>query len=191
MTVEASASKLLCRSACLVLVLTLVIAGSGIQLAFPTLVSAQTRTVSHGNFTPSSAVKRLDNNTWLIGVEALLPPPDPGSAVIVANRDFKLPPNGTITKLQGTFGFVAPFGNTGYTSCTMPNAALGIISVDGKSIPFAVHVDSGGHRDRDMFFSYDVPIKYSEGNARVHVEANPLGCWSDVEIQALMRVEFH
>ena len=140
MTIEASASKLLCRSACLVLVLTLVIAGSGIQLAFPTLVSAQTRTVSHGNFTPSSAVKRLDNNTWLIGVEALLPPPDPGSAVIVANRDFKLPPNGTITKLQGTFGFVAPFGNTGYTSCTMPNAALGI----GKSIPFAVHVDSGG-----------------------------------------------
>ena len=123
MTIEASASKLLCRSACLVLVLTLVIAGSGIQLAFPTLVSAQARTVSHGNFTPSSAVKRLDKNTWLIGVEALLPPPDPGSAVIVANRDFKLPPNGTITKLQGTFGFVAPSGipATQVARCPMPH----------------------------------------------------------------------
>jgi hypothetical protein len=119
-----------------------------------------------------------------------VPPPNPGDTVIVAEKFFKLPPNGTITKLQGTFGFVAPFGTTSYTSCVNPNAALGFVFVDGKSIPFAVHLDSGGHRDRDMFFSYDVPIKYSQGNARVHVEANPLGCWSDVEIQALMRVEF-
>jgi hypothetical protein len=182
MTAETSARNLLCRLICAVFAFALGVAGCGIQLIFPGRVGAQTRTVSHGNFTPSSAVKRLDENTWLIGVEALLPPPDPGSTVIVANRDFELPPNGTITKLQGTFGFVAPFGTTSYTSCINPNAALGIISVDGKNIPFAVHVDSGGHRDRDIFFSYD---------ARVHIEANPLGCWSDVEIQALMRVEFH
>jgi hypothetical protein len=152
-------------------------------------VGAQSRIVSRGNFTPGSAVTKLDENTWYIGVEALLPPPNPGSAVIVADRGFKLPPNGTITKLEGTFGFMAPFGNTSYTSCIQPNAALGFISVDGKRIPFAVHVDSGGHRDRDLFFSYDIPVKYTEGNADVHIEANPLGCWSDVEIQALMRVE--
>lgn len=91
---------------------------------FVTSADAQGRTVSHGNFTASSRVTRLDENTWSIGVEALLPPPDPGSAVIVANKSFKLPPNGTITKLQGTFGFVAPFGNTSYTSCIQPNAAL-------------------------------------------------------------------
>ncbi|HZO99713.1 MAG TPA: hypothetical protein VFD30_05430 [Terriglobia bacterium] len=152
---------------------------------------AQTRSVTHGSFTPTSRVIREDENTWLIAVEALLPPPDPGSAVIVADKTFKLPPNGTITKVQGTFGFIAPFGNTSYTSCTQPNAALGLISVDGKHIPFAIHVDSGGHRDRDIFLSYDIPIKYSNGNAYVHVEANPFGCWSDVEIQALVRVEFH
>jgi hypothetical protein len=162
--------------------------GCGTQL-FQT-VNAQSRNVSHGTFTPTSAVRRLDANTWVIGVEALLPPPNPGDVVIVAERSFKLPPNGTITKLQGTFGFVAPFGNTSYTACTQPNAALGFVSVDGKVIPFAVHVDSGGHRDRDIFFSYDVPIKYSGGNALVHVEANPMGCWSDVEIQALMHVDF-
>lgn len=172
-------------TACMALV-AICLVGSG-QLRF---VSAESRTVSHGSFTPGSAVIKLDANTWYIGVEALLPPPDAGSAVIVADRGFKLPPNGTITKLEGTFGFMAPFGNTSYTSCTQPNAALGFISVDGKHIPFAVHVDSGGHRDRDIFFSYDIPIKYTEGNADVHVEANPLGCWSDVEIQALMRVEF-
>jgi hypothetical protein len=123
-------------------------------------------------------------------MEALLPPPNPGSVVIVAQRGFQLPPNGTITKLEGVFGFMAPFGNTGYTACIQPNAALGFVSVDGKHIPFVIHFDSGGHRDRDIFFSYDIPIKYTTGRAYVHVEANPMGCWSDVEIQALMRVEF-
>lgn len=154
------------------------------------VVNAQGRTVTNNSFTATSSVTQLDSNTWYIGVEALLPPPNPGSAVIVADKNFKLPPNGTITKLEGTFGFMAPFGDSNYNSCTQPNAALGYVSVDGKQIPFAVHVNSGSHRDRDIFFSYDIPIKYTTGNADVHVEANPMGCWSDVEIQALMRVEF-
>ncbi len=180
----------LLRMACLVGAIALVFACGGESL-FVASADAQGRTVSHGKFTSTSRIIREDENTWLIGVEALLPPPDPGSAVIVADKAFTLPPNGTITKLQGVFGFMAPFGNTGYTSCTQPNAALGFVSVDGKHIPFVIHFDSGGHRDRDIFFSYDIPIKYTDGNASVHVEANPLGCWSDVEIQALMRVEFH
>src|SRR5436309_1722121 len=90
--------------------LALVTLGCGNQIL--KIVNAQSRNVSHGNFTPSSAVKEFDANTWLIAVETLLPPPNPGDSVIVAEKTFKLPPNGTITKLQGTFGFVAPFGNT-------------------------------------------------------------------------------
>jgi hypothetical protein len=59
MTAETSARNLLCRLICAVLAFALGVAGCGIQLIFPGRVGAQTRTVSHGNFTPSSAVKRL------------------------------------------------------------------------------------------------------------------------------------
>jgi hypothetical protein len=73
---------------------------------------------------------------------------------------------------------------------TRGGRAFRYVAVDGKHILFAVHVDSGGHRDRDIFFSYDVPVKYTTGNADVHVEANPPGCFSDVEIQSLMQITF-
>ena len=118
-----------------------------------------------------------------------MPPPNSdGSVVTVADMQFQLPPNGTITKFQGTFGAMAPFGNTTYTSCTQPNAALGLLIVDGKKFPTALHFDSGGHRDRDIFFSFDIPLRYTEGNATVHIEANPMGCWSDVELQGKIYV---
>jgi len=151
--------------------------------------SCSARIVTHGNFTASSKVVREDEHVWYVGVEALLPPPDPGSLVTVADIHFRLPPNGRITKFQGSFGMAAPFGNTAYTSCTMPNAALGLLIVDGKKFPIALHFDSGGHRDRDIFFNFDIPLRYTEGKATVHVEANPLGCWSDVELQGKIYVE--
>lgn len=156
---------------------------------FAAFASAQNRIVTRGKFTSSSAVVQEDDHVWYIGVEALLPPPNPdGSTVTVADMNFQLPPNGTITRFQGTFGMMAPFGNTAYTSCVQPDAALGLLIVDGKKLPIVIHFDSGGHRDRDLFFSFDIPLKYTNGNATVHVEANPLGCWSDVELQAKVYV---
>jgi len=153
--------------------------------------NCSSRIVTHGNFSPGSAVLREDEHVWYVGVEALLPPPNQdGSQVTVADLHFQLPPNGTITKFQGTFGMAAPFGPATYTSCTQPNAALGLLVVDGKRIPVVLHFDSGGHRDRDIFFNFDVPLKYTHGKALVHVEANPLGCWSDVELQGKLYVEF-
>lgn len=149
------------------------------------------RIVTRGNFTSGSSVVREDEHVWYLGVEALLPPPNPdGSVVTVADMPFHLPANGTITKFQGTFGMMAPFGNTGYTSCIEPNAALGILVVDGKKFPVVLHFDSGGHRDRDIFFNFDIPLKYTDGNARIHVEANPMGCWSDVELQGKIYVDY-
>lgn len=147
--------------------------------------------VTRGNFTPGSAVVREDEHVWYIGVEAILQPPNAdGSVVTVADMHFQLPPNGTVTKFQGTFGMMAPFGNTGYTSCVEPDAGLGLLIIDSKKFPVVLHFDSGGHRDRDIFFNFDIPLKYKEGNATVHFEANPMGCWSDVELQGKMYVEF-
>ena len=152
--------------------------------------ACSSRIVTQGNFTAGSEVVQEDDHVWYVGVEALLPPPKPdGSLVTVADMNFQLPPNGTITKFQGTFGMMAPFGNTSYTTCTQPNAALGLLMVDGKKFPIVLHFDSGGHRDRDIFFSFDIPLKYTTGKATIHVEANPLGCWSDVELQGKMYVE--
>lgn len=148
------------------------------------------RVVTRVKFTSTSAVVREDEHVWRIGVEALMPPPNPdGSIVTVAEMPFRLPPNGTITKFQGTFGMAAPFGNTSYLSCIEPNAALGFLMVDGKSFPIALHFDSGGHRDRDIFFDFDIPLKYTDGRALIHIEANPMGCWSDVELQGKFYVE--
>jgi hypothetical protein len=153
--------------------------------------SCSPRIVTRGRFTDGSSVVREDEHVWYVGVEALLPPPNPdGSVVTVADMRFHLPANGTITKFQGTFGMMAPFGNTGYTSCIEPNAALGVLMVDGKKFPVVLHFDSGGHRDRDIFFNFDIPLKYTSGNATVHVEANPMGCWSDVELQGKMYVDY-
>jgi hypothetical protein len=161
------------------------------HLTQKTVIDSQ-RIVTRGNFTQGSAVVREDEHVWYIGVEALLPPPNPdGSLVTVADMHFKLPPDGAITKFQGTFGMMAPFGNTTYTSCIQPNAALGLLIVDGKKFPVVIHFDSGGHRDRDVFFNFDIPLKYTEGNAIVHVEANPMGCWSDVELQGKIYVDFN
>ena len=149
------------------------------------------RIVTQVSFTSGSSVVQEDEHVWYIGVEGLFPPPNPdGSVVTAADLNFQLPPHGTITKFQGTFGMSAPFGNTSYTSCTEPNAALGLLVVDGKRFPVALHFDSGDHRDRDVFFNFDIPLKYTSGSATVHIEANPMGCWSDVELQGKIYVNY-
>lgn len=165
--------------------------GQGVKCSGAQHPGCASRIVTRVSFTPGSAVVQEDEHVWRIGVEALMPPPNPdGSVVTVAERTFQLPPNGSITKFQGTFGMMAPFGNTSYNWCIQPNAALALLIVDGKSFPVALHFDSGGHRDRDIFFNFDIPLKYSEGKATIHFEANPMGCWSDVEMQGKIYVEY-
>jgi len=65
---------------------------------------------SHTNFTPSSAVYQIDENTWGIGAEVVLAPPNSGTLVTDADLPFTLPPNGTIVKLQATVSFAFPWG---------------------------------------------------------------------------------
>jgi len=49
---------------------------------------------------------------------------------------------------------------------------------------------AAGSRETTIFVSYDIPVRYSDGQGTLHVEANPFGCWSDWEIQGTIQVEF-
>jgi len=148
---------------------------------------------SHVKFTPTSRVFRMDENTWGIGAETVLPPPNPGTLVTDSDLYFKLPPNGTVKKVQATVSFAFPWGPTTYV-CGQPGEVLAYLSIDGKHFaPVIQKLNSGsaaGSREVTTFISYDIPIKYTNGNGALHVEANPFGCWSDWEIQGTMRVEF-
>ena len=49
--------------------------------------NCSSRIVTHGNFSPGSAVLREDEHVWYVGVEALLPPPNAtGNFVKVVQR---------------------------------------------------------------------------------------------------------
>lgn len=144
--------------------------------------------------TADSTVYKNTENTWGFGAEVLMPPPEVGTIVGVAELHFKLPPNGTVMKVQGTLGAIAPFGNN-YTipECTQPNAALAAIRIDGRTVmALALHFDAINNlsgKDRDLFFSYDIPVSYTEGDGLIEIQSNPLGCWSDVELEGLMQVQ--
>lgn len=148
---------------------------------------------THVSFTPTSRVYRVDANTWGIGAETVLPPPNPGTLVTDADLRFKLPPNGTIIKVQATVSFAFPWGPTSNV-CPQPGEALGFLSIDGKHFaPSIQKLNSNvgaGSRENTIFISYDIPIKYTKGDGVLHVEANPFGCWSNWEIQGTMQVRF-
>lgn len=146
---------------------------------------------THTNFTPSSAVYQIDENTWGIGAEAVLAPPDSGTTVTDADLHFTLPEGGTITKLQATVSFAFPWGPT-QSVCPQPGEALGIFIIDGKRFaPIIQKLNSSasaGAREITTFVSYDIPLHYNKGEGVLHVEANPFGCWSNWEIQGMISV---
>ncbi len=148
---------------------------------------------SHTSFTPSSRVYKLDANTWGIGAETVLAPPNAGTQVTDADLHFSLPPNGTILKVQATVSFAFPWGPT-QNVCPQPGEALGFLSIDGKHFaPIIQKLNSNtgaGSREITTFIAYDIPIKYTKGSGVLHVEANPFGCWSDWEIQGTIQVSF-
>jgi hypothetical protein len=149
---------------------------------------------THVNFTSTSRVYRVDANTWGIGAETVLPPPNPGTLVTDADLPFKFPPNGAIIKVQATVSFAFPWGPT-QNVCPQPGEALGFLSIDGKHFaPIIQKLNSNmgaGSRENTIFISYDIPIKYTNGNGILHVEANPFGCWSNWEIQGTIQVRFN
>jgi len=148
---------------------------------------------SHTNFTPSSGVYQIDENTWGIGAEVVLAPPNSGTLVTDADLPFTLPPNGTIVKLQATVSFAFPWGPT-QNICPQPGEALAFLSIDGKHFaPVIQKLNSNsaaGSRETTIFVSYDIPVRYSDGQGTLHGEANPFGCWSDWEIQGTIQLEF-
>ena len=147
---------------------------------------------THTTFTPSSAVIQQDDNTWYIGAETVLAPPASGTWLTDADLKFTLPPNGTITAIEATVSFASPWGPTS-NNCPQPNEALGVLIVDGKRFPIIQKLNSSsaaGSREIATFIHYDIPTKYSQGVGVLHVKANPFGCWSDCEIQGIMRIEF-
>ena len=148
---------------------------------------------THSTFTPTSRVYKLDTNTWGIGAETVLPPPDPGTLVTDADLHFSLPPNGIVTKVQATVSFAFPWGPT-QNLCPQPGEALAVLSIDGKHFaPIIQKLNSNGgagSREITTFISYDIPVKYTTGRGILHVEANPFGCWSNWEIQGTIHVGF-
>ena len=149
-------------------------------------------TRTHTTFTPSSAIFQQDENTWYIGAEVVLAPPAAGQWLTDADLKFELPPNGTIKVVEATVSFASPWGPTS-SVCPQPNEALGMLIVDGKKLPIIQKLNSSvssGSREITTFIKYDIPIRYTRGVGTLHVEANPFGCWSDWEIQGIMRIEF-
>jgi hypothetical protein len=143
--------------------------------------------------TVDSAVYENTVSTWGFGAEVMMGPPLAGTIVSVAQLHFKLPPNGTVLKVQGTLGAAAPFGNSfEVPQCIQPNGVLAFIWVDGRTVAsMALHFDAvvnGAGKDRDLFFSYDIPIPYTEGDGLIEIQSNPMGCWSDVGLEGLMQI---
>src|SRR5271165_117105 len=135
-------------------------------------------------FTSSSTVIQEDATTYYIGAEAYLYPTisENGDVLALADLSFTLPPNGTIKALQGTLTFKAPI-NAGDATCQA--ASLAMLMVDGKVLPIITKLNNGG-RESNRLISYTVPLRYTAGSARLHVQAD--GCPSTWEFQGVLEI---
>lgn len=125
-------------------------------------------------FTASSAVSQYDAETFYLGAEANLFPQQAGG---VAKSDiaFSLPPGRRITALEASVSSQA-----GCAAMT-----LGFVEVDGRRIAVIQKIYPSGQVNE--FVRYSIPVAYTSGQARLHVEAT--GCDSNWEIQGLLRVQ--
>lgn len=127
-------------------------------------------------FTPSSRVSAIDDNTYLIGVEAVLPP-----GFSKWNLPFQLPPGRTITSVQGTISHRA--------ACF--SQALGVVAVDGRAMPTIVKLGANGGAST-VFVNYTIPVSYTNGEAAILLEADPVSSCTGTttwEFQGMIRVE--
>jgi hypothetical protein len=127
-------------------------------------------------FTPSSKVTRIDDDTYFIGVEAVLPP-----GFSKWSLPFQLPPGRSITSVQGTISH--------RSSCF--SQALGVIAVDGHAMPTIVKLGNNGGAST-VFVNYSIPVQYTNGEAAILLEADPVSTCSGTttwEFQGMLRVQ--
>jgi hypothetical protein len=127
-------------------------------------------------FTPSSRVSAIDDHTYLIGVEAVLPP-----GFSKWNLPFQLPPGRSISAVQGTISHRA--------ACF--SQALGVVAVDGRAMPTIVKLGPNGGAST-VFVNYTIPVSYTNGEAAILLEADPVSTCTGTttwEFQGMIRVE--
>src|SRR5690349_7256420 len=109
-------------------------------------------------FTSTSKVTPIDENTYFIGVEAVLPP-----GFSKWRLPFQLPPGRTISSVQGTISH--------RSACF--SQALGVVSVDGRAMPTIVKLPNNGGAST-VFVNYSIPVQYTNGEAAILLEADPV-----------------
>jgi hypothetical protein len=145
--------------------------GAGVSSAESTVLAA-----TPPGFTSASHVTAIDDNTYYIGVEAVMPP---GFARYIL--PFQLPPGRIIQSVQGTVSHRA--------GCY--SQALGSVTVDGKIMPIIIKLPDGGGAST-VFLNYSTPVQYTNGEAGIWVEADPgancpgITTW---EFQGVLRIE--
>jgi len=127
-------------------------------------------------FTPTSKVTQIDDNTYFIGVEAVLPP-----GFSKWTLPFQLPPGRTISSVQGTIAH--------RSSCF--SQALGVVAVDGRAMPTIVMLGNNGGAST-VFVNYSIPVQYTNGEAAILLEADPVSTCTGTttwEFQGMLRIQ--
>ena len=156
----------------LAIVLTLAGCGKGAGAGPITTVLAD----SPIGFTSTSRVTPIDDHTYFIGVEAVLPP-----GFSKWSLPFQLPPGRSISAVQGTISHRA--------ACF--SQALGVVAVDGRSMPTIVKLGANGGAST-VFVNYTIPVSYTNGDAAILLEADPVSSCTGTttwEFQGMIKVD--
>jgi hypothetical protein len=127
-------------------------------------------------FTSGSLVQPIDDNTYFVGVEAVLPP-----GFSRWSFPFQLPPGRTITSVQGTVAH--------RSACF--SQALGTVAVDGKKMSTIVKLGANGGAST-VFVNYTIPVSYTNGDAAILLEADPVSSCTGTttwEFQGMIKIE--
>ena len=150
--------------------------GSNALKKISALTTATVQADGPTGFTSTSRVTAIDDNTYFIGVEAVLPP-----GFSKWSLPFQLPPGRTISSVQGTISH--------RSSCF--SQALGVVSVDGRAMPTIVKLPSNGGAST-VFVNYSIPVQYTNGEAAILLEADPVSTCSGTttwEFQGMIHIQ--
>jgi hypothetical protein len=162
-------------SVAVLLTMTVLFSGCG-KGAVPFIASSTVHADGPTGFTPTSKVTPIDENTYFIGVEAVLPP-----GFSKWSLPFQLPPGRSITSVQGTISH--------RSSCF--SQALGVVAVDGHAMPTIVKLGNNGGAST-VFVNYSIPVQYTNGEAAILLEADPVSTCSGTttwEFQGMLHVQ--
>lgn len=150
--------------------------GSNALKKISALTTATVQADGPTGFTSTSRVTAIDDNTYFIGVEAVLPP-----GFSKWSLPFQLPPGRTISSVQGTISH--------RSACF--SQALGVVSVDGRAMPTIVKLPSNGGAST-VFVNYSIPVQYTNGEAAILLEADPVSTCSGTttwEFQGMIHIQ--